>query len=295
MTPSCPKCGVRENNESGLRTVIRSGQFWRKSDGRSVQRFRCLTCKKTFSQATFHPCFRQKKRHKNEPLRKHLSSGLSLRRAARVMCLNRKTVVRKFRFLAAQSRIAMEIFNLIRSPAVEVMFDELETFEHTKCKPLSLICALEAKTCRILAFEVAQMPANGRLAAISRKKYGPRPDLRSHARTAVFEKLKPIVIENATFRSDSNPHYPKFVITAFPKATHITVKGKRGSSTGQGELKKVKFDPLFSLNHTFAKSRADMNRLFRKTWCTTKNIQGLIDHFSIFAHYHNQNLNLASN
>ena len=53
-------------------------------------------------------------------------------------------------------------------------------------------------------------------------------------------------------------------------------------------FKKVKFDPLFSLNHTFAMLRANVNRLFRKTWCTTKKPQRLADHLALYALYHNE-------
>ncbi|RME16932.1 MAG: transposase, partial [Bdellovibrio sp.] len=74
----------------------------------------------------------------------------------------------------------------------------------------------------------------------------------------------------------------------FPKATHIQLKGQRGAITGQGELKKTAFDPLFSLNHTCAMFRANVNRLFRKTWCTTKKLQPLIDHLEIYMWYHNK-------
>ncbi len=61
-------------------------------------------------------------------------------------------------------------------------FDDLETFEHTKCKPLSATIAVESKTRRILGFRVARMPAKGLLAAISRKKYGYRKDDGIHER-----------------------------------------------------------------------------------------------------------------
>jgi sugar phosphate permease len=67
-------------------------------------------------------------------------------------------------------------------------------------------------------------------------------------------------------------------------------QGQRGSSTGQGELKKIKFDPLFSLNHTCAMLRANVSRLFRKTWCTTKRPDQLRAHLMIYAEYHNSQL-----
>jgi len=100
--------------------------------------------------------------------------------------------------------------------------------------------------------------------------------------------LQPYVRSDVVFRSDENPHYPPYVRKFHPHAVHETVKGGRGASTGQGELKKLRFDPIFSLNHTCAMLRANLNRLFRKTWCTTKTIQGLIDHLSIYVVYHNQ-------
>jgi hypothetical protein len=126
------------------------------------------------------------------------------------------------------------------------------------------------------------------LAKIAFKKYGPRRDTRSLARKRLFESLKPLAVEEAIFKSDQNPHYGPDLKKYFPHATHQALKGQRGSVVGQGELKKIRFDPLFSLNHTCAMTRANMNRLFRPTWCTTKLPERLHDHFAIYAVYHNE-------
>ena len=143
------------------------------------------------------------------------------------------------------------------------------------------------KTRKILSFQVAQMPAKGLLAKRSQKKYGIRFDCRPKALSHFFSDLQPLLDRKSTFLSDSNPHYPSHVKAAFPHAKHRTVEGGRSSSIGQGELKRLKFDPLFALNHTFAMLRANIHRLFRKTWCTTKNPQALADHIAIYADYHN--------
>jgi len=134
------------------------------------------------------------------------------------------------------------------------------------------------------------MAANGRLASNAAKLYGPRKDERRPARRRLFHKVKDLVREGLTIKSDQNPHYPKDVATFFPSAKHERFKGKRGSQTGQGEIKKVKFDPLFSLNHTCAMLRANVNRLFRKTWCTTKRADRLYAHLVLYAAYHNAEL-----
>jgi hypothetical protein len=96
--------------------------------------------------------------------------------------------------------------------------------------------------------------------------------------------------ERCRLKSDSNPRYPRYVHRYFPKARHDTVEGKRGCVTGQGELKRGRFDPLFALNHTFAMLRANLSRLVRKTWCTTKKAEALADHLAIYVQYHNTEL-----
>jgi len=270
VTPECPYCSRDPSKSESRPKVVRNGFFRRISDGQAVQRFLCLGCKKGFSFATLHPCYKQKKRHLNEPLRNLLCSGVSQRRAAILLNISRTTVVRKFLFLATQSRLKLAELLKTKPPATVIEFDDMETFEHTKCKPLSITLVVVAKERRILGFEVSRMPAKGVLAKIARKKYGPRPDERPEARKRLFERIKPHVHPTAVIKSDQNPHYPDDVKRVFSQATHKTYKGRRGCVVGQGELKRGGFDPLFSLNHTCAKTRADMNRLFRRTWCTTK-------------------------
>jgi hypothetical protein len=215
---------------------------------------------------------------------------VSQREAARILGLNLKTIVRKFRLQAAKAQDLFQAENASFPLACEVEFDDLETFEHTKFKPLSVTLMLEAKSRRILGFEVAQMPAKGLLAKKALKKYGPRMDQRRKARRKLFEDARPFIHPQAVMRSDSNPHYPKDLVLLYPLATHQTVPGARGAVVGQGELKKLKFDPLFSLNHTFAMLRAHINRLFRKTWCTTKKPDQLKAHIALYALEHNRRI-----
>ena len=287
MLKPCPQCSVQDPTSDSRARVVRVGFFRRKSDCRLVQRFRCMRCLKQFSNATGHPAFGQNKRQKNFELAGLLTSGVSLRRSARILHLSRTTIDRKFRYLGEQARIKLHASNLKHPLAHEVVFDDQETYEHTKCKPLSITLAVEARTRRILGFEVSQMPAKGPLVQIALKKYGPRKDQRSVGRAKLFQTLQALVKNDARFISDQNPHYPNDLKKAFPNATHVTHKGQRGSIAGQGELKKIRFDPLFALNHTCAMTRANMNRLIRRTWCTTKIPERLRDHFAIYAVFHN--------
>ena len=216
---------------------------------------------------------------------------MSLRRCARNLNLHRTTVVRKFRFLAQRARLNQGKFlaKFKEQKISEVIFDEMETFERSKMLPVSIALAV-TKDREILFTEVAQMPAKGLLAAKSRKKYGHRADGRPKALRAMFESLKTVTSPNALFKSDQNPSYPAPLFAGFPDCRHETTKGGRSCVVGQGELKKLVWDPIFSLNHTAAMLRANMNRLFRKTWCTTKNLQGLRDHLDLYTEFHNGTL-----
>ena len=197
--------------------------------------------------------------------------------------------MRKFLFLSLEARFRLRAENFKKKKAETIEFDDLETFEHTKCKPLSVTLAVESKTRRILGVEVSSMAAKGLLVEKA-KKYGKRKDGRRKARKSLFKSLKDVVVEGVEIKSDSNPHYASDVKEFFPGSIHKRYLGKRGSLGGQGELKKVKFDPLFSLNHTCAMLRANINRLVRKTWCTTKRADRLEMHLILYADYHNQHL-----
>jgi transposase-like protein len=285
----CPFC--KRHGSDGPK-IVKFGFFRRRSDGELVQRFRCCGCLKSFSKATSDPCYQQNKRQLNEAVRQLFCSGVSQRRLARLLKISRITVVRKLLFLADQAYGDLRVKNAIHPLAEIVEFDDMETFEHTKCKPVSITLAVEAKSRRILGFQVSQMPAKGLLARISVKKYGFRKDERKRARKILFESLVPLVHKTAKIKSDENPHYAPDVKKFFPDCEYEAHKGRRGSIVGQGELKKIRFDPLFSINHTCAMLRANINRLFRRTWCTTKRIDRLSAHIAIYAVYHNEHLKI---
>ena len=268
----------------------RNGDFYRKSDSKWIARYRCHICSKTRSRATQSPAFGQNKRKVNPRVRDYLCSGMSQRRAALLLGVHHKTIARKFHFLAdqARKRQAQYLKCFEHAPLEAIQFDEMETHEHTKLKPLSIALAVSARTRKILGVQVSQMPARGPLAKTSVKKYGKRKDQRVEGLKRLFEEVSPRVSPDVHARSDQNPKYPRCLREKKLKWKHEPVKGKRGCITGQGELKKTGYDPLFALNHTAAMLRAHVNRLMRKTWNTTKKAQALSDHLALYMDFHNR-------
>jgi hypothetical protein len=223
-----------------------------------------------------------------------LVAEVSQRECARVLKINKKTVVRKMRLMSVRAQEKLLILNLQR-PKIKILeFDDMETFEHTKCKPVSITIAVESETRWIAGYRVSSMAANGLLAQISVKKYGKRADDRFKSRESLFAELTKYVESKAVIKSDENPHYISTVKRYFPQSEHKQYKGRRAAVVGQGELKKIGFDPLFSLNHACATLRARMSRLIRKTWCTTKTLRGLREHLDLAILHHNLNLKMNS-
>ena len=276
----CPRCAATREN------WVRDGFFLRADDAKKIQRWQCKPCAKKFSSATFRPAYRQKARRINSTVRFGFSSNMCQRDIAELVGVNVKTVAARLIWQAKLSRAKNKRFihDYIaqRGPITCVQFDDLVTSEHTKCKPLTVPAAIIDGTRVPLVFDVASIPAFGHLAKVSRDRYGKRNDDSRPVREALFQQLKLILPPTVKFKTDGHDHYRAMIEKHFPEATHSIYKSERGCVVGQGELKKKRFDPLFSVNHTFATMRAKINRLNRRTWCTTKSPDRLSDHIDIF-------------
>lgn len=270
--------------------IKKDGRYFRADDSRYIQRFKCSRCKRKYSASTNTLEWRQKKRRINIELFRVLASGVSLRRSAIILKVHRTTIDRKLRYLGNKCRLSHDelLKKMLFSKTQHLQFDDLITTEHTKLKPLSITLAVDAKRRIILGTKVSRIPAFGHLAALSRRKYGKRMSTHKLGLHELLEKVSPFVDLNAKIESDEHQSYAPMVRLFFPHAHYIQYKGGRATITGQGELKKLGHDPLFILNHTCAMLRANINRLIRKTWCTTKDPIRLQDHLDIYITFHNQ-------
>lgn len=271
-------------------TLVKIGTYSRKSDQKKFQRLSCKVCCKSFSTQIFSPHYRYRKRNINQVTFRLLCSSVSQRRSALIIGINRKGIASRVRRFGRLCQMNLALYRQSRELCEEVIFDEMESFEHSKCKPLTIPIAVEGKTRKILSLDVGKIAAKGHLSAIAKKKYGKRTCERKKSLHKVLGDIKTCCTNRVLIKSDESGHYPNLIKHYFPLATHKTFKGRRGCVVGQGELKEGGFDPLFSLNHTFAMIRDNLKTLTRRTWCTTKKPERLLDLLNIHAWYHNLQL-----
>jgi hypothetical protein len=132
------------------------------------------------------------------------------------------------------------------------------------------------------------MPSKGRLAKISYEKYGFRKDEREEVLKQCFEDLQGLRPQEVY--SDAKPSYRKYVQDFFPGVIHRVEnhsEKERHRDRLHEKYQKKKYDPMFRLNQRCAKLRADIRRLTRRSWCTTKLKENLQKHLELYCFYNN--------
>ena len=143
---NCPHCKARR--------TIKKGFFGFDCRIRRQRRL-CKICHRYFSDGAGNPIERQKRPELLGPIFGLLMSGVSQRRTALFAGTSRQTVERRMVLISGflsdfhQRQIKKDPLH------DDVTFDEMETFEHTKCKPVAVAVAVSTKSRKIIAAHVA--------------------------------------------------------------------------------------------------------------------------------------------
>lgn len=280
---SCLNSDCQNHEAKGSDWFVKTGYYRPKGSGQRTARFKCKNCGRTFSSNTHKPTAYQKKRSINPRLFELLVSGVSLRRAAELLDVQYNTVLLHFDYLADAAKTHhVKFLQTIKTEFVQV--DELETFIHARPKCVSVAMAVRVKTGQILGFNIARMPANGKLASIGATLYDWTADERATKFQEMLSTFVACLKPSITFKTDSSTNYPKWIAAVVPHAKLERIKGKNKKQP-IGTPKE--YDELFAINNTFARMRHDMNRLARKTWSTSKAIHGLEKHLWLYVAWNN--------
>ncbi len=262
LVKSCPYCSSRDLQRRGFYKV-KILNTWKR-------RYFCKSCLRSSSSQTLAPTFRQKRPHLNDKILILLTNGLPQRAIARVLKCNKNTVDQKVKWLGIQDDLKPKY----RTNVKTLFIDEMESIESTKLRPLTIPLAVTDEY-QILSATVGRIPAKGHLSRYSIKKYGRRKNERFETLERLFLDIKAKLTEDPhIIKTDGSKIYRRLIRRHFPSSLHETFISRERIKKikellFQNEQKKV-FDPLFPLNQRCAKLRADIKRLTRRSWCTTK-------------------------
>lgn len=269
----CPHRNCSQHVDPDDDFCIRHGTFHPKCRPHPVQRYRCRTCKRTFSRQTFRMDYRDHRPDLNAPLFSSSASGVGIRQSARNLGLSLRCTELKLRKIARHLR---RLNLTMRGPLegeVSFHFDEIETYEGQRnTRPLSVPVLIETETRFIVWAESAPIRPRGkmtekRLKAIARaeQRHGIRKDLsrrgveRTLERGAAIAKEPPVV----TLHTDEKSSYPGLAAAAFPKE-------RLEHQQTNSKLVRATWNPLFPINHEEALMRDLMGRLRRQSWLVSK-------------------------
>jgi hypothetical protein len=261
---------------------MRSGRYFPLCRNHPVQRFRCRHCRRTFSRQTFRADCRQKKPHINAACLRLMVSCVGLRQAAQVLRVARRTIERRFEWLArhASDWHTNQLDGVLLDGPFQL--DELESFEANRYQPVTVPVLIDRGSLFIVATEVGALRRKGKMTATQRRRraeherrHGRRPSQSPRAVRAVLARLHQVVgpRQPVVLDSDRKPLYGQLGQRIFP--------GRFVWQLHDAAARRDRGNSLFPINHTNARLRHFLARLRRRTWCVSKRREGLRAHLAI--------------
>jgi transposase-like protein len=290
--PHCPRDDCPSIQTGHSRWCFK-GRYPRTCDGRTVQRFLCLECRRTFSTQTFRVDFRLRKPQLIHDLIGPFVSKVTHRQAARILGCTRKTIAHRLELLGRHCRDfhlrRLELAGEHGGLRGTFQLDELETFEHSRrLAPVTMPVLVERKSYFVVDLETAALPCRGGLSQKNRERkqrreieHGLR---RSGSREAVMKCFDTLARHHARggpvkVQTDKKSSYRTILARRFGSC----LAHERHSSIAKRDYS----NPLFPINHTLAMMRDGVSRLVRRTWAASKLREKLARHAWIWIVWRN--------
>ncbi|MBU8870315.1 MAG: hypothetical protein KOO60_05505 [Gemmatimonadales bacterium] len=264
---------------------IKFSTYLRKSDNRRIQRYRCLSCKRTFSTQTFSTTYWQKIRGVDAKIFTKTIGGMANRQIARDLGIDPTTVNHKLERLGRHCLLYFTQIMMKAPPSRKIVFDGFETFELSQFFPFHHNVAVEKDTDLILFFNDSELRRKGRMTDHQKRrrtelehKFG-RPNPRA-IEIAVAELLSVVIRDEEPVEmfTDDHPQY-RIPIRSYGDQIKHFVTSSRDHRDRQNSLWEVNlFD--FVLRHSSANHK-------RETIAWSKRRQSSTDRLAIFVVWRN--------
>ena len=294
--PLCPYAGCSSRTSNRPFLWRRKGFYTRRCDTRSVCRFHCLSCRRSFSSQSFRLDFRLRKPWLNVPVAQGLCAKTTLRKLAEVLGVKRRTIERRLDRLGGHCR-RFHLWMLQRHqergdclPPLMAL-DELETFESDRLlAPVTVPVLVEKRSLFVVDLRAAPLAARGRLAPRDRRRKAEREACLGRRRSGSAEAVRGCLETWRRFgpkpgtyielHTDRKSSYPKLYREVFP--THM-----RGQARVSSRERRDRRNALFVSNHTNAMLRDGLSRLVRESWGHSKTRLRLARHLWVWVVFRN--------
>lgn len=288
--PRCPHRSCPRHLDPVPGFCRRHGSYRARCRAHPVPRFRCSTCKRTFSRQTFRMDYRDHRPDLNAKLFSLLAAGIGLRQSARMLGLSNRCTELKARKIGRHVRRLNLNLRGPLGPGSRLQLDEFETYEGRRnTRPLSVPVLLERESRFILWAESAPIPPSGRmskqrLAAIAEDelRFGRRRDRSHRSVRRTLRRGAEITgdLDVVVLQSDEKISYGRIAEEIFGKER---LEHHRTSS----QIARMTWNELFPINHTEAMAQDLTGRLRPESWLVSKRRRWLDVALHVFIAYRN--------
>lgn len=286
IPPRCPNPDCVQHTKPEPDFYQRHGSYVPRCRPEGVPRFRCTSCRRSFSRQSFRHDYRDRRPKENAPLFLLLVSGVGQRQSGRLLGLHLRAVQRKQRKMAA-TLVCLHDNLCPRLPADRCwLLDEEETYEAASIRPLTMPVLIEQRTWFVVATAVGsirRLAPEGTARRLRQKHDERRSRRRDQSSACVRKVLGTLAAKvpdgNVLLHTDQKASYATIARRVFgDRLKHVTTAGTLVRDT---------HNPLFPINTTLAMTRDNCGRLRRRSWLVTKKAERLQEHLALFVAYRN--------
>ena len=275
----CPTCQIEGNGISfkrGYYYTKHNHDYWN-------PRYTCYNCGARFSSHSDRANKGQKKPEMNAEIFQWICSGLTMNQISENFKIHKRTIQRKIKWLSEQAIIVhQKALASNELKAAQVQLYEIEAYEHTPLKPLSVIVAINAKTSQILDMRVATRCAPERLLEASIAKYGKRIDTRMSVVADMVKSIAMVLDSDATVTCEAET----VLATAIRSILNESVVVEVAVSIDSSNVRKK--DPLFAVKALCNSLKTDIAVLGPRNMAALKSAETLQDLLNIYIAFNNR-------
>jgi len=232
--PHCPnpKCG-HHKPLSGEFPYKEDGSYLRKTDNRRIQRYLCLSCKRSFSTQTFSVTYWLKNPHLIQKVFMKTVGGMANRQIARDLKMNQGTVDGIISRMARHCFLFHQQAVMAAAPPNEIVIDGFVSFETSQFYPFHHHNAVEKDTDFFFFFTDSEVRRSGVMTAAQKLKrdqleatHGRRD---SQAERKDMTHLLQVTLArqtSAVVHSDGHQSYPRAIRDTDCDIKHVVTPGK---------------------------------------------------------------------
>ena len=291
--PSCSNHYLKHRSQNWYRSA---GTYHTDAFG-TIDRFRCNKCGKYLSTQTFSIDYYSKRTLSYSKLFNHLITTSSIRDMARDFSVSVDVVLNKLSRLSRNCLAVLQELQRVTSLDEDLAADGFESFTVSQFFPCH-VNLLAGKNSQLLYwYDYVTLRRKGRMTDEQKKqrevlerKFRADPKGIEQSFRSLYDQAAVMICdgkrEHATLVTDKHPAYQR----ATKKNLGIKGLSTQGRFTHQrvnSKAPRTWANPLFSVNYLDRQFRKDLAEHVRETVCFGRNVNCVMDRFSIYCVYHN--------